>query len=168
MRNVYRVVCNKTKNSLSISTADQCYGCNKLFIERKSLQRHMNVCGNFPGIIYKFENQNIQTFFHNMKLKGDLPFSIYFGFENTTGKKVCSFDYEAILQPVSFVFVIVFNPSLNIGKIWTVISFNHTFVQLNDVSYLKDEMSPFVNPIMKRQLRDCAAAVFTKKPKNIP
>ena len=29
----------------------------------------MNVCGNFPGIIYKFENQNIQTFFENMKLK---------------------------------------------------------------------------------------------------
>ena len=28
------------------------------------------------GIIYKFENQNIQTIFDNMKFMGDLPFSI--------------------------------------------------------------------------------------------
>ena len=40
MRNAYPVVSSKTKNSLSITTADQCYGCNKLFIERKSLERH--------------------------------------------------------------------------------------------------------------------------------
>ena len=40
IRNAYRVVSNKTKNSLSITTADQSYGCNKFFIERKSLERH--------------------------------------------------------------------------------------------------------------------------------
>ena len=40
-----------------------------------------------PGIIYKFENQNIQTFFDNMKLMGDLPFAMYFDFEATLGKK---------------------------------------------------------------------------------
>ena len=54
MRNAYRVASNKTKNSLSIRTADQCYGCNNFFIERKSLERHMNACGHFPGIVYKF------------------------------------------------------------------------------------------------------------------
>ena len=31
MRNACWVVSNKTKNSLSIMTADQCYGCNKFF-----------------------------------------------------------------------------------------------------------------------------------------
>ena len=75
MRNAYRVVSNKTKNSLSITTTDQCYGCNKFFIEKKSLERYMNVCGYFPGIIYKFENQNIQTFSGNIKFIRDLPFS---------------------------------------------------------------------------------------------
>ena len=52
MRNAYRVVSNKAKNSLSVTTADQCYGCNKFFIKIKSLERHMNVCGRFPRIVY--------------------------------------------------------------------------------------------------------------------
>ena len=60
-------------------------------------------------------------------------------------------------------FVIAFHPSLNIEKILVVRSFNHTFEQLNDVSYLRDEILPFIDPITTRQLRDCAAAVFTKK-----
>ena len=88
MRNAYRVVSNKTKNSLSITTTDQCYGCNKFFIEKKSLERYMNACGYFPGIIYKFENQNIQTFSGNIKFIRDLPFSTYFDLETTTGKEV--------------------------------------------------------------------------------
>ena len=76
MSNAYRLVSNKTKNSLSITTADQCYSCNKFFIERKSLERHMNVCGHFPGIVYRFENQNIQSLFGNMKFMGDFPFTL--------------------------------------------------------------------------------------------
>ena len=62
--------------------------------------------------------------------------------------------------------MIAFYPSLNIEKISVVRSFSHTFAQLNDVSYLKDEM-PFVDLIATRQLRDCAAAVFIYT-KNIP
>ena len=165
MRNAYRVVSNKTKNSLSIMTADQCYGCNKFFIERKSLERHINVRGHFPGIVYIIENQNIQTFTDNIKLMGDLPFSICFDLETTTGKKVYNFDKNATLYPVSYAFVIALHPSLNIEKISVVRSFNHTFEQLNDVSYLKDEMLPFLDPITTRELRDCAAAVFIKKTK---
>ena len=52
MRNAYRVVSNKTKDSVSITTADRCYGCNEFFIEKKSLEQHMNVCGHFPRIVY--------------------------------------------------------------------------------------------------------------------
>ena len=116
IRNAYEVVSNKTKNSLFLTTADQCYGCNKLFIKRKSLERSMNVCGRFPGIVYNFENQNIQTIFDNMKLMGDLPFTIYFDLEATTGKKVYNFDEDATWYPVSYAFVIAFHPSLNIEK----------------------------------------------------
>ena len=125
----------------------------------------MNVCGHFLGIAYKFENQNIQTFFDNMKFMGDLPFSIYFDLETTTDKKVYNFDEGATLYPVSYAFVITFHPSLKIEKVSVVRSFNHTFEQLNDVSYLKDGMLPSVYPTTTRQLRDCAAAVFIKKQK---
>ena len=92
----------------------------------------MNVCGHFPGIVYKFENQSIQTIFNNMKFMGNLPFSIYFYSETTAGKKVDDFDEDPTLSPVSYAFVIAFYPSLDIEKISVVRSFNHTFEQLND------------------------------------
>ena len=71
--------------------ADQYYACNKFLMEKKSLQRHLNSCGHMPGILCKFENQNIQTFFNNVKFMGDVSFSIYFHFETTSSKKSLQF-----------------------------------------------------------------------------
>ena len=56
------------------------YAYNKFYIQNKYLERHLIVCGHMPEIIYKFENQNIQTLLDNMKYMGDLLFSIYFDF----------------------------------------------------------------------------------------
>ena len=125
----------------------------------------MNVCGHLPGIVFRFENQNIQTFLDNMKFMVDFPFLIYFDLKTTTGKKVFNFDEDATLYPVSYAFVVAFYPFLNIEKISVVRSFNHTFEQLNDVSYLSDKMLPYIDLIITRQLRDFAAAVFNKKEK---
>ena len=83
MRNSYRVVSGNKNVS---TTAGQCFGYNKFFIKRKSLKRHMDVSSHFPGIIYKFENQNMK--FDNMKSIGDLPFLIYFDLETTTNKNI--------------------------------------------------------------------------------
>ena len=85
MRNAYRVVSGKSNVS---TTANKCFGFNKLFFKRKSLEAHMNVCGHLPGIVYKFQDQNIQTCFDKRKFMGDIPFSIYFDLEIITGKKV--------------------------------------------------------------------------------
>ena len=89
-----------------------------------------------PEIIYKFENQNIQIFFDNMKLMGDILFSIYFDFETTSGKKIYYFDDDSCLCLVSYAFVVAFHPKLSLEKIFVVRSFNHTSKQLNDVGYL--------------------------------
>ena len=123
----------------------------------------MNVCSSVLGIIYKFENQNIQTFFDNMKFIGDLPFSIYFDVETTSGKKIYNFDEGSCLYPVSYFFVVAFHPKLNLEKIFVVRSFNHTFEQLNDVGYLSNEMLLYFEPKTARQLRDCAVAVHQKR-----
>ena len=76
---------SQKKGKLAPSTADQCYACNKFFIERKSLERHLNSYVHMPGLVYNFENQIIQMFFDNVKFMGDLSFAIYFGFETTCG-----------------------------------------------------------------------------------
>ena len=50
-----------------------------------------------PRIMYKFNDQNVQTFEDNYKFMGEVPFSIYFDFETTCGKKSFEFDNESEL-----------------------------------------------------------------------
>ena len=92
----------------------------------------MNGCGQMPGIVYKFENQNIQTVFDNVKFMGDLPYVIYFYFKTTCGKNTYNFDDKASIHA----FAVAFHPSLNLDRLFVVRSFNHTFDQLNSVDYL--------------------------------
>lgn len=64
---------------------------------------------------------------------GQVPFSIYFDLEMTSGKKI--FYEDSTLCSVSYVFVVAFHPSLDIDRIFVVRSFSHAFEQLNDVAY---------------------------------
>lgn len=63
----------------------------------------------------------------------DIPFSIYFNFETTSGKKVYHLDEDATLYLVFYAFAVAFHPSLYIDKIFVVKKFNHAFEQLIDV-----------------------------------
>ena len=121
------------KKGKESTSAEQCYACNKIFMQKKSLERHLNVCGHMPGIIYKFENQNIQTFFDNRKFMGDPPFSTYFHFETTSGKKIYNFNEGSTHCLVWYAFVVAFHPDMNIEKIFVARSFNHAFEQLNEL-----------------------------------
>ena len=103
-----------------------------------------------PVILYRFENQNVQTFFDNVEFMGNMPFSIYFDFGTTCGKKGYSFDEDGTVYPVSYAFVVAFHPSLNLDRTFVVRSFNHNFDQLNNVGYLLDEMLPYHDPITVR------------------
>ena len=164
MRNAYRVV-SDLKKSKDVTSVDQCFACNKFFIQKKILERHLQACSSVPGIICKFENQNIQTFLDNMKFMGDLPFSIYFDFETTSAKKIYNFDEDSCLYPVSYSFEVTFYLKISIEKIFVVRSFNHTLEHPNDIGYLSNEMLDYFDPITARQLRDCALVVHQKKDK---
>ena len=111
-RNAYRVNSEQESDQNRASTAEQCFACKKFFIERKSLVRHLKICGRIPGIIYKFENQNIQTFFDNTQFIGDLPFVIYFDFKTTSGQKIYNFEEDCLLYPVPYSFGVAFHPCL--------------------------------------------------------
>ena len=63
MKNTYRAVSDLKKIGKESTVAEQFYVCNKFFIRNFFLKRHLNICDHMPGIIYKFENQKVQTFF---------------------------------------------------------------------------------------------------------
>ena len=93
----------------------------------------------------------------------DLPFAIYFDFETTLGKKNYNFEEDYAIYLVSYSFVVAFHSCLNLEKIFVGRSFNHSFESLIDVGYLTEELLPYFDPIMARQLKNCVIAVFNKK-----
>ena len=93
-----------------------------------------------PGVLYKFENQNLVTFENDLSYLGDLPLVEYFDFEATTGS--CSrnsLDYEE-MHLVLYCLIFAFHPNLDIDCIVIVRSFKHTLDKLNNISYLKSKM----------------------------
>ena len=57
------------------------------FFLKKRCEDHMKNFSSVPGVLYRFESQNLITFQGNHKFIGDLPFVTYFDFETTTTAK---------------------------------------------------------------------------------
>ena len=160
----YRGIVSKGKGGGVHSTfADQCYGCNKFLTEKNNLEKHLEICGSMPRLVYRFKNQSILTFEDNVKFMGDLHFSIYFYLETTSGKKIYEFEEAAEMYPISCLCCFLQSLLEPRPNICSAGSFNHTFEQLNGVSNLSNELLKFFNPIAPKQLRDCAKAIFDKK-----
>ena len=64
---------------------------------------------------------------------------------------------------MSYCFLVAFHPSLHLNKITVLSSFNDSFEQLNDITYLSDEMIKHFDPITAKQLQACADYVLKKK-----
>ena len=144
--------------------AEQCYYCNIFVSGKKRLQKHLIVCGKKPGITYKFNNEHLTTFEENFKLMGDLSFCIYFDLEATCGRKVYedATDSAKNMYPVSYCFIVAFNPFFCLNKIIVLRNFNDPFEELGDVSYLLDDMVRHRDPVTTSQLSECVQKTVIK------
>ena len=117
------------------------------------------VCSAKGGINYAFDNGQIVNFQDNFKYLGDVPFTVYFDFETTTGK-------SAFLDPkmyvISYCEVYTFHPSLNLDKVVIFRSFQQKSEEIFDLSHFKKEQEPFFNQISFYQLKDAADAVLAR------
>ena len=109
---------------------------------------------------YSFDNGQIITFQDNFKYLGDIPFTVYFDFETTTGDSVF-FDSEMFV--VSYCQIYSFHPSLNLDKIFIYHSFQQTADGIYDLSHFKREHIPFFNKTTCHQLKDAASAVLARE-----
>ena len=165
MREMYCGTISKRKKRVEYPTAKQCYGCSKFFTQKKPFKNHIKTCRSMPGIVHKFNNQNISTFEDNYRFMGDLPFAIYFDIKTTCGKKAYNFEEGVELYPASYSIVVAFHTDLCIKRTFIHRSFAHMFKQLNSIAYLTAEMLHYFDPINEKQLRDCAKNVFEKREK---
>ena len=165
IRLAYRALVHKGKLRFDFMTAEQCYACNAFVARKSALDKHLETCSFMPGIVYKFENQHITTFEDNFRFMGDLHFSFYFDLGTTCGKKEF-YNVEKSddnMYPISYCFIVAFHPLLELEKITVLRSFNDSLEQLNDISYLSEEMIRYFDPITVKQLQNCAEDVFNKK-----
>ena len=77
------------KKIMNHTTARQCHYCSNYFVKSaEKMKKHLSVCAGRAGFIYSFDNRKIIDYQDNFKSLGDVPFSIYFDFETTTGSVV--------------------------------------------------------------------------------
>ena len=55
------------------------------------MKKYLTICAAREGITYSFDNGQIIIFQDNFKYLGDVPYTVYFDFEMTTGNSVCFF-----------------------------------------------------------------------------
>ena len=59
-----------------------------IFLLESVLEKLVQVCSSVAGVVYKFSNRKIVSFHDNFKFMGNLPLTVYFDFETTTGDSV--------------------------------------------------------------------------------
>ena len=84
------------------------------------MKKHLSVCSAKGGITYAFDNGQIVNVQDNFRYLGDVPFTVYFDFETTTGSLTFS---DPKMYVISYCPIYAFHPSLNLDKIVILRSF---------------------------------------------
>ena len=91
---------------------------------------------------------------------GDLPFSVYFDIEITTGNAVF---FDSKMYVVGYCMEVSFNKSLNFDKMVIYRSYQKTADEVDDISHFRQEHVPLFDQVTLRQLKDGASAVAFKE-----
>ena len=103
------------KKNLSHRKPKQRHYCENGFIKsEEKMQEHLSCCSGKAGFNYVFDNGKILNYQDNYGKIGDLPFTIYYDFETTTGS-VAFFDAKMFV--ISYFIIAAFHPELNIPRI---------------------------------------------------
>ena len=113
------------------------------------MKNYMSICSAREGITYAFDKGQILNYQDNFKYLGDLPFTVYFDFETTTGGNSVFFDPS--MYVISYCQICSFHPSLSLDKIVLFRSYQQTAEQIYDLSHLKNEHTAFFNKTRKME-----------------
>ena len=151
----------KGKEKVGHPTVRQCHCCEIFFAKSKeNMKNHIQVCAAKEGITYSFNKGEIISFQDNFKYLGDVPFTVYFDFETTTGGTV--FFYPNMFV-VSCCQIYSFHPSLNLGKIVIFWSFQQNAEEIYNLSHFRQEQVAFFDRTAFHQLKDAASAVLARE-----
>ena len=107
------------------------------------MQKHLSVCAGKAGFTFSFDNGKIIDYQEHYKNLGDVPFSVYYDFETTTGS-VAFFDAKVYV--ISYCIVIAFHPDLKLARLIIYRSYEQSTEKLTSLSHFEAiEYNFFVN-----------------------
>ena len=113
----------------------QCHYCNNYFVKSfEKLQKHISCCSGKAGFEFSFDNGKLIDYQDHYSNLGDVPFSVYYNFETTTGSAV--FFYEK-MYVVSYCMIIAFHPSIKLARISIFRSFDQNENDLQSISHFQ-------------------------------
>ena len=145
----------------------QCHYCNNYFVKSaEKMKKHLSCSAGKAGFTLSFDNGKIIDYQDNYKNLGDVPFSIYFDFETTTGSVVF---FDAKMFVVSYCMVVAFHPELDIPRICVFRSYDQSADQLTSLPHFEALQYNFFadtdhcNRVTLKQLEDAAFSVQYRK-----
>ena len=130
------------------------------------MQKHLSLCSGKAGFTYSFDNGKILDYQDHYKNLGNLPFSIYFDFETTTGSVVF---FDAKMYVVSYCIIAAFHPELNIPRLVIYRSYDQNPNELTSLTHFQAleynffNNSKNFNTTTLKQLENAAFSVLNKE-----
>ena len=109
----YRLKYSKGAKRIETLHAFESYSYHKFHSTKKQFEKHLTICLQSAGIVYKFDNKMLVGFEDNYRFLGDLPFALYFHLERTAGSNLFQ---DKKLYVISYCIIIAFHPKLDISE----------------------------------------------------
>ena len=132
------------------------------------MQKHVSSCAGKASFTSTFDNGKVIDYQDHYKNLGDVPFSIYYDFETTTGSVVF---FDAKMYVVSYCIIVAFHPDLNFPRLYIYRSYDQTQQQLVSTTHFEAIQNNFFadklnyNKTTYKQLQDAAFAVQNREKK---
>ena len=131
------------------------------------METHVKVCAGQAGYSLVFD-QSVVNYQENFNKISDLPFSVYYDFETTTGSAIYA---DAKIYVVSYCMIVAFHAELKMPPLVIYRACDQSLPELRSLEYLNQVKNNFLsyryhNKKTKQQFQDCALSNFNKS-KNI-
>ena len=130
------------------------------------MKKHISTRSGQAGSNFISDNGKIVDYQDNYKKIGDLPFTMYFDFETTTGMVVF---FDAKMYVVSYCIVVAFHPDLNLPRLFIYRSYDQTINQITSLEHFDIVQQNFFedkqifNSKTLSQLKDATLSVINRE-----
>ena len=157
----------KGKKVTDHTRARQCHYCNNYFVKSsEKMEKHLSCCAGKARFTFSFDNGKIIDYQDHYKNLADLPYTVYYDFEATTGSVVF---FDAKMYVVSYCMIVAFHPELKIRRLVIFRSYDQNPNALISLTHFQAlQYNFFDNPknfnrTTLKQLEDAAFSVQNRE-----